>query len=262
MGLRATHNHQLSDYRFGTAGLIIFTIYWRELLVNILPTSSVGVVVVIESTCGDLFTYQLDGAVPTYLGPHDLHDTAYDFLEQKAQLIDIMETAKKDGGTSYTGLPLNEEFCVQSVRIYPSRLKDEEQYVSNDPMIFAVSTAMIFVFTSLVFTTYDLLVARRQRLVNNMAVASTSIVSSLFPEEVAQKLYKERQQQEQQEINLRSFLVTSKPNQPVASSKPIADLYEATTVLFADLAGSPNGVFQMLETLYGAFDEIAKRRRV
>jgi len=50
----------------------------------------------------------------------------------------------------------------------------------------------------------------------------------------------------------------------------IADMYDDTTVLFADLAGftkwsdgrNPKQVFRLLETLYGAFDEIAKRRSV
>jgi len=51
---------------------------------------------------------------------------------------------------------------------------------------------------------------------------------------------------------------------------PIAELYASTTVLFADIAGftawssarSPSEVFTLLETLYSAFDAIAKRRGV
>ena len=53
-------------------------------------------------------------------------------------------------------------------------------------------------------------------------------------------------------------------------SKPIADLFTETTVLFADIAGftawssvrEPAQVFTLLETLYHAFDELAKKRRV
>jgi class 3 adenylate cyclase len=51
---------------------------------------------------------------------------------------------------------------------------------------------------------------------------------------------------------------------------PIAELYPNTTVFFADIAGftswsstrSPTDVFHLLETLYGAFDEIAHRQGV
>jgi len=52
--------------------------------------------------------------------------------------------------------------------------------------------------------------------------------------------------------------------------KPIADLFTDCTILFADIAGftawssvrEPAQVFTLLETLYKAFDEIARRRRV
>jgi class 3 adenylate cyclase len=51
---------------------------------------------------------------------------------------------------------------------------------------------------------------------------------------------------------------------------PIADLYPETTVFFADIAGftawssirQPTQVFHLLETLYGAFDKIAKAHGV
>ena len=53
-------------------------------------------------------------------------------------------------------------------------------------------------------------------------------------------------------------------------TKPIADLFPHTTVMFADIAGftawssvrEPSQVFTLLETVYRAFDAVAKRRRV
>ena len=56
----------------------------------------------------------------------------------------------------------------------------------------------------------------------------------------------------------------------VHSDKPIADLFPATTILFGDIAGftawssvrEPAQVFILLETVYHAFDIIAKRRRI
>ena len=52
--------------------------------------------------------------------------------------------------------------------------------------------------------------------------------------------------------------------------RPIADKFDDATVLFADIAGFtkwsssrlPQDVFELLETLYGAFDKIAQRRGV
>lgn len=56
----------------------------------------------------------------------------------------------------------------------------------------------------------------------------------------------------------------------VGASKPIADLFPETTIIFADIAGftawsstrEPSQVFRLLETVYSEFDSIAKRRRV
>ena len=53
-------------------------------------------------------------------------------------------------------------------------------------------------------------------------------------------------------------------------TKPIADLFPNTTIMFADIAGftawssvrEPSQVFTLLETVYQSFDAIAKRRRV
>jgi class 3 adenylate cyclase len=55
-----------------------------------------------------------------------------------------------------------------------------------------------------------------------------------------------------------------------AKSKPIADLFPETTIMFADIAGftawsstrEPSAVFTLLEAIYAEFDSIAKRRRV
>ena len=54
------------------------------------------------------------------------------------------------------------------------------------------------------------------------------------------------------------------------TSKPMADLYLNTTIIFADVVGftawssvrEPSQVFSLLETIYGAFDDIAKQRKV
>lgn len=56
----------------------------------------------------------------------------------------------------------------------------------------------------------------------------------------------------------------------VFTTKPIADLFPSTTVMFADIVGftawsstrEPSQVFTLLETVYNAFDKIAQRRQV
>jgi class 3 adenylate cyclase len=56
----------------------------------------------------------------------------------------------------------------------------------------------------------------------------------------------------------------------IYKTKPIADLFPETSVMFADICGftawssvrEPSQVFVLLETLYRAFDNIAKTRKV
>ena len=55
-----------------------------------------------------------------------------------------------------------------------------------------------------------------------------------------------------------------------AESKPMADLFLNTTVIFMDIVGftawssvrQPSQVFTLLETVYSAFDKIAKKKKV
>ena len=54
------------------------------------------------------------------------------------------------------------------------------------------------------------------------------------------------------------------------NTEPIADFYPNTTIMMCDLAGftawssqrSPSDVFRLLETIYGAFDDIARAENV
>jgi hypothetical protein len=126
----------------------------------------------------------------------------------------------------------------------------------------------------------DWLVERRQKKVMDKAVKSIAVVSSLFPESVLDRLFPDKRKElkrsksmvwkndeAEHSPSITDFLDGRKPTNKV---KPIADKFENVTVLFADLAGftkwsssrEPEQVFELLETLYGAFDKIALRRQV
>ena len=91
-------------------------------------------------------------------------------------------------------------------------------------------------------------------------------VASLFPDEVRDQLDQEFVKQQQQQ---KQGSDTDTEN-PDINSEPAADLFEETTVMFADLAGfttwsarkTPAQVFELLETIYSAFDSIAASRNV
>jgi class 3 adenylate cyclase len=71
-----------------------------------------------------------------------------------------------------------------------------------------------------------------------------------------------------QNRKLKTFL--NKENEVHDESQTIADLFPECTVFYADIAGftawsstrEPAQVFMLLQSVYGAFDRMAKRRRV
>ena len=161
----------------------------------------------------------------------------------------------------------------------------EEQYISNDPIIYTLIVIAIFVMTTLAFLAFDCLVTRRQKAIVITARKQNALVASLFPKSIQKKLLEDMDDGDKAEkakgkwnksgtAGLRSFLnedaVSNKDDEKGAGSKPIADLFPETTIMFADIAGftawsstrEPSQVFVLLEAIYAAFDAVAKRRHV
>jgi len=89
-----------------------------------------------------------------------------------------------------------------------------------------------------------------------------------FPEDVRDRLQEQQQQQQQQlqeEVDCDGLLDGDSSSLSTSASAPIFDLHPEATVLFADLKGftqwshnrNPDDVFQLLEALYAAIDELA-----
>jgi class 3 adenylate cyclase len=98
---------------------------------------------------------------------------------------------------------------------------------------------------------------------------STAIVSSLSPQNVADRLMQQNSHMSNNK-RLKSFLSDNYNLTDDLNNQPIADLFPHTTVLFADIAGftawsstrEPSQVFILLQSVYQAFDVIAYHRKV
>jgi hypothetical protein len=62
-------------------GYITVTIYWRDMISNLLPPGSDGIVIVFENECNPTFSFQVNGPDVDYLGRGDFHDPKYDSLQ-------------------------------------------------------------------------------------------------------------------------------------------------------------------------------------
>ncbi|CAB9511299.1 Receptor-type guanylate cyclase gcy [Seminavis robusta] len=253
--------------------VMVAWISWISYFQDQLPKSLQGVHVVLHSTCSGDFTYEINGEEVRYLGRGDLHEEIFDDMKQSA----TFESLENIGDGTKTGLPLNKDECMMSIDVYPST-KFYEAYNTSTPIVMTFVTACVFVFTVCMFLLYDRLVERRQALVMQKAVESNAIVTSLFPENVRDRLVQMNNDSKKdkeggafglrQSHRLKAHLRGAEDDG--SNEAPIADLFPRCTVLFADIAGftawsstrSPEQVFTLLQTVYQAFDKIAKRRKV
>ncbi len=279
-------------------GTIIAVIPWDVYFHNLLHEGASPILCVMRNSCGDIFSYQIDGPSATFLGEGDLHEAKYDYLEHVIAFGPPVDKYIYEDNDA-------DAHCLYSLHIYPTP-EMEDSYETNTPAILTTVVVLIFVFTSLVFIMYDFLVQRRQSRVQSAALKSNAIVSSLFPAEVRDRLFEHSSDTERiksikasgkyktlepaAKFRLKSYLDSDILGGEAAptddddgmdvnpagaipemyETKPIADLFPNTTVMFADISGftawssvrEPSQVFTLLETVYRAFDNIAKRRRV
>jgi class 3 adenylate cyclase len=262
----------------GIAGHFVSLLEWGAFLRNIPHEDVHGFVLVMKNTCSEEFTYTIEGPEVIYVGTGDHHDRSYDDLEVGGTLGSV-----DDAVAAQTSRYLSEppSFCGYSLHVYPTE-ELHDSYLSATPIWLAFTCALFFVFATSSCLVYDWHVQRRQEKVLATVGRTNKIVDSLFPENVRNQLMsqenalKPKQKKgnnslEVGSVGLKSYLAEREGNGIVAyESKPIADFFLATTVMFADISGftawssirQPSQVFQLLEVIFKSFDDIARKRNI
>ena len=219
---------------------------WDLFFVGVLPQNANGLVAVLKNTCGQAFTFMINGPEVVYLGEGDLHDSNYNDMMREVSFTSLINDGIEKG--TFKGLPLDENGCQYSLQVHASG-EMEDQYISNMPIVYTCGAVLIFVFTSLVFILYDRLVEHRQRIVEREAQKSGAIVSSLFPAAYKEKLLEEQEMQlekktgskmhlSEAKIKKLSNMMAGKDSDLMLIEDQIADLHPDCTVLFADISVS------------------------
>eukprot|EP00934_Nitzschia_sp_Nitz4_P007269 Nitzschia sp. Nitz4//scaffold229_size32011//3230//7371//NITZ4_007915-RA/size32011-processed-gene-0.6-mRNA-1//1//CDS//3329542847//7259//frame0 len=242
------------------------TMAWDVFMRGLLPEGVKGITVVLDNSCNQSFTFELDGPRVYYVGEGDFHDTKYNYIETYQDLM--------EGSYIHPNFTTTPGHCLYSLRIYAT-----DNFTSSIekriPMIFAIVVASFFGMIAAVFYTYDVFVQSRNDKLVNSAARSNAIVASLFPSNIHDRLLNVPQQpadirKKSSSLGLKGFMSGELGVDDDTKSKPLADLFLECTIMFADIAGftawssmrEPSQVFTILETLYGAFDQIAKSRKV
>ena len=277
-------------------GFLSAYLQWDSLFKEAVPeTVTEPILLVLDGTCeNQTMTFELVGNQVFFLGEADLHDPHFESMRRDV----AFDALAVDTTTQEEDL-----FCRYSARVYPSEAWAASHF-SDMPIVYAVLVICCFLITTILFAVYDILVQKRQDLVMESAAKTSAIVTSLFPSNVRDRLLEELKPAQSTQEKLKQSLchppgscgpgpfnnVDSsghftpqtrrnssgslgagvETSEMIFGSKPIADLFPATTILFQDMAGftawsssrEPTQVFTLLETVYHAFDEIAKRRRI
>jgi Adenylate and Guanylate cyclase catalytic domain len=208
-----------------------------------------------------------------YLGVGDLHDPDYHKTVSTIPLFLLDNTTASMPGHClyYLSLYYSDAFATRS-----------NQHL---PITATAIIAVIFGLLASSFWVYDRFVHQRNVKIMSAAASSNAFLSTLFPTDVRQRLLADEEAEDDDDdgdnvrasrsgpLTLSSSLRDSEMDQdtkPGYKTKPIADLFTETTVLFADISGfsawssvrEPAQVLMLLETLFRAFDEIAKKRGI
>lgn len=216
------------DMESEVVAMIIAGIAWDNSLLNLLPKEIQGIYVVMDNTCGQAYTFLLNGPDATFLGDGDLHDASYDHMGKSLQFRphEVHREYDSVGG-----------HCVYSMHIYPSS-DFEEIWDENASVIFAVVVATTFLIITMVFFIYDLFVQQRNEKLVERAARTTAIVSSLFPGQFRDKMIATSRLPNDSKPKGNGFVVA--PSLPIGededesrASLPLAKCYTDVTLMFA-----------------------------
>ena len=142
---------------------------WYVYFTDELPTGTAPLHVVIASSCGHTFTFEIVGRTATLISSNkDVHDHKYDGVFMEGEF-----------GT------FAHDTCLYSMTVYPT-YEYHVQYTSNNPVVYMVVVLAIFTMTTLAFLAFDWLVVRRQKALVITARKQNALVSSLFPVSMTQ----------------------------------------------------------------------------
>jgi hypothetical protein len=107
-------------------GILSVTFRWSDLLSKYaISEFPEGLMIVVENSCNQTFTYTWSHHRAVYLGSGDLHESAFNHLKQAFSLSDVRES------DWHTGEPPSTKGCQYVIDTYPSYIMLEKYHSSK-----------------------------------------------------------------------------------------------------------------------------------
>lgn len=174
---------------------------------------------------------------PVYVGLGDLSSPSF---QGKAVTWDVP-------GVHGSFEDLSEGHCSYSFALSQTREFNNIYHSSDDPWFYTILVVAIFCVTAFAFFIYDFIVQRRNSLVLQTAAKFNTIVSSLFPSNIRGRLFADKEKDYMEyttaKSHLKNFLTKGDVDMNdedeeddglILKTKPMADLFTDTTVMFAE----------------------------
>jgi hypothetical protein len=213
-------------------GFMVADLKWQKFFVNLLPSGTGDIDIVVRGTCEGDFSYTVSGHQAFFVGSKDVHGAQYNDIEQVYDFADFAHfTEDSESGCSYT------------LSVYPTP-EFEAPYHTNKPAVYTTVVVLIFCFTAACFFMYDYMVNVRQNKLHAKAKRTNQIVASMFPKEFQDRILQDAENTSNDKNVSRNKRLTdvladadTDAVPSFAHSKPIADLFTGVTIMFADVVG-------------------------
>lgn len=171
---------ELDNRQSEIVGFLSSTLAFDVYLSRLVPDTVHGLTIVLKNSCGQLFTYELQGELAEYLGPGDFHQRQYDHLGAEFSFNSFLDPELSE----------NETFghCLYSLVIYPSHKFYHDYTNHTHAIVLTAAVAACFLAMATAFLVYDCCVRRRNSKVVDVAAKSNAVVSSLFPSNVRDRV--------------------------------------------------------------------------
>lgn len=149
------------------------------------PNNASTVLAILVSVLEWNFPDQLDVVVENTCGQNVSYTVGSDKNRQFAGVV----SAERKEPIQATVPFATTSYCSYSITLFPSSSM-KEQYVNWSPLVYAIAAGAVIALIGFIFSCYDELVEERQKVVMEHATQADTILASLFPQQVRERLFR------------------------------------------------------------------------